>query len=123
MKVFMIAMTGAGAEVLNAPVFASETEMREYLVATAARSYCDDSLGRRERTPAEQCAALADAYEVGNTPNGLYAAAIRWAAETGRGEWWIGYRETCHVDHQGRSISPNPVGRVIDKAFAKTVRP
>ena len=122
MKVHYIALSSAGREIGHAPMFESDGMLREWLVAHAARSYCSQYLATKKTMP-EAKAALAEAYEVAQTPNGLWWAAVQWAVEVGRGEWHMGVQETVRFDVHGAPMQSDAQVTYLDEAYAATVVP
>lgn len=123
MTLYLLALTGAGREAESVPAFESMAALRAWLPAYAAAHHCQRYGGGRARTASEELAVLADAYGVDATPNGLWAAAVRWAAETGRGEWAIIAREPNCVGPDGRALSPPASVTALDDSYAESTLP
>lgn len=121
MKIIFL-QTGGGL-VEHAPIFESEAQLRAWLPAHAASCYCGEFMGGKKRTPAERMTAFLEDYEMPDTPNGRWAAAVAWAVDKGRSEWAIGTRECDHVDAEGRAISPQATFIHLNEEYAASVAP
>lgn len=107
-----IGMTGAGAEVEHAPFFASQDDLKAWLYAYAKTFYERQYGGNFE-----------SAYEV-NSEADRWPAAVEWAVDTGRGEWFIGRKGVATVGPNGEPLSPSVEDfQSLDQDYLDTLNP
>lgn len=120
-KIHFIGMTGAGAEVEHAPLFTSFQALQDWLHAYAASNYARE-FGSMASVRSSAAALFDDGYEV-EGPEDRWRAAVQWAVEAGRGEWYIGSKSPAYLGPKGEPMSPEMTGFVaLDEEYLETLR-
>lgn len=111
-ETYFIGMTGAGAEVEHAPFFAGMDDLKSWLYAYAKVCHEGRYGGNFE-----------SAFEV-NSEADRWPAAVEWAVDTGKGEWFIGRKGVATVGPNGEPFSPNVEDfQSLDQEYLDTLCP